>query len=118
MQKYPNFYKNFEILCLRRGEPKSTVLERCGIDKGNNIKWVNGSDPNIRTVAKLAAYFGVDPLELREGSFATFNRHTESEVFSDEEKKLIQAWRMASQKDRNLVELALREYGFHEPPQE
>ena len=118
MQKYPNFYRNFEILCLRRGEPKSTVIERCGINKSNNIRWANGSDPSIRTIGKLAEYFGVDPLELREGSFDAVNRYAESEVLSDEEKALVYAWRRASGRARKHVELELMEYGFHISPQE
>ena len=69
MQKYPNFYRNFEILCLRRGEPKSTVIERCGINKSNNIRWANGSDPSIRTIGKLAEYFGVR--EIGDGTAVT-----------------------------------------------
>ena len=58
------FYKNYVVLCARRGVSLSAAAEAVGLSRTSPNGWKKGKNPNDSTLAKLADYFGVSVAAL------------------------------------------------------
>lgn len=53
------FYDILGRLCREKGVSMSEAVEAIGMNRSNVTSWSSGINPSSRTIAKLAAYFGV-----------------------------------------------------------
>lgn len=61
------FYDKFISLCDEIGMTPSAVAKDCGFSRSIITKWkVDGSRPNLKTLEKIARYFGVSTDYFRE----------------------------------------------------
>ena len=55
------FYERFIDLCAKVGKSPSVVVSEIGMNKSAASNWNRGkNDPSMRTIEKVASYFGVD----------------------------------------------------------
>ena len=59
------FWERFRALCAEAGKTPNAVAKELGLSSATTSQWKRrGSDPSAKTLAKLAAYFGVTADEL------------------------------------------------------
>lgn len=54
------FWKKMTELCKERNITPTAAIKAAGLSTGNVTYWRNGRMPNVKAVARLAEYFGVD----------------------------------------------------------
>lgn len=54
------FWKKVTELCKERKTTPTAAVKAAGLSTGNVTYWRNGRMPNVKAVARLAEYFGVD----------------------------------------------------------
>ena len=61
------FYDKFNTLCNEKGKTPASVARAVGFSRSIITKWKNeGSSPNMKTLVKIAEYFGVSTDYFRE----------------------------------------------------
>ena len=63
---FVNFYQKFVNACNEIGKKPSAVAEEIGLSKSLVSRWKRGGGVTDATLMKVAAYFGVDPLDFGE----------------------------------------------------
>ena len=64
MSTLTTFYKNYVRLCAEKGVSASAAAESVGLSRTSPNGWKSGKNPSDTTLAKLAAYFGVNVDDL------------------------------------------------------
>jgi transcriptional regulator with XRE-family HTH domain len=97
------FYDNYVRLCAEKNVSLSAAAESIGLSRTSPNGWKKGKLPQDRTLAKLAAYFGVSIDDLTdEEKKPTGN----ADGLSEEEIKFIEWYRsQASEKEKALVRM-------------
>ena len=100
------FVQNVRYWCKQKGEPVTTVCEKCGAGKNflSNIR--SGSSPSVDKVQQLAQYLGCTVSDLLGESGTVPN----SDTFSADELHLLAAYRAAPTQIRAIVDTALEPY--------
>ena len=65
---FVNFYQKFVNACNEIGKKPSAVAEEIGLSKSLVSRWKRGGGVTDATLMKVAAYFGVDPLDFGEAT--------------------------------------------------
>lgn len=63
------FWKNYELLCINKGESPNAVAKKLNISSGSVTWWKKGKVPHNSTIVKIANYFNV-PVETLKGNQA------------------------------------------------
>ena len=53
------YYDRFKLLCERKGEKPTPVVQKLGLSRGNLQNWQEGSTVNSDILCKVADYFNV-----------------------------------------------------------
>lgn len=118
------FQERFKRALFLSGIRKTDLAEKAGIDRSKITSYANGRyKPNAATLAKLAAALGVTPAWLigqepegnpvlrRPDVVEEMPMYDGQPVFTDaiscQEMDLINAWRKAGDRERQIVELTL-----------
>lgn len=104
--------RNIKYYMDKKGVNASEVCEALDIKHNTFSDWVNAKNyPRIDSIERMAKYFGVNKAFLVEDI-------SEIEIFTDEEKSIILAYRNADQitqeSVKRLLEYAKRMYGEKE----
>jgi len=99
-------YENFRLYCSQHGESIRSVCEKLGISPSTTTKWKTGSSPDLSTLKKIADYFCISINELV--GFQVDGNTTM--VLTENESKLIVAYHMMSDVDRQIVDMLVAKY--------
>lgn len=93
------FWDNYVKLCASLDKTPNAVAKEIGLSSGSVTAWKNGSIPYIKTVAKIADYFGVSPDDLLEEQKEKAPGIS-SEGLTDSERELLAMWRTLSPEEQ------------------
>lgn len=97
------FYDNYVRLCAEKNVSLSAAAESIGLSRTSPNGWKKGKLPQDRTLAKLAAYFGVSVDDLTDKEKKPTGN---ADGLSEEEIKFIEWYRsQASEKEKALVRM-------------
>lgn len=64
-----NTYENLRFLMYKHGIKKADVIRATGVTRPVLVDWEKGRrEPSLKTLRRLASYFGVDVAELLKGA--------------------------------------------------
>ena len=66
MATISNFYKKLRDLCEQNGMTVNELAASLGLSSGSPTAWKNGTVPRLKTIERIAEYFGVMPDVLLE----------------------------------------------------
>ena len=91
------FWNQMQNLCKEKNTTPTAVTKLLGLSTSMTTQWKNGRIPNGKTLSKIAEYFNVttDYLLGKESSSTI--------TFSDEEQRLILAYRNQTEEGKKMV---------------
>lgn len=80
-----NFYQKFVNACNEIGKKPSAVAEEIGLSKSLVSRWKKGGGVTDATLMKVAAYFGIDPMDFGETTLDDLYPDQSMPGFDDDE---------------------------------
>lgn len=98
-------YERIGDLIVNTGKPQYEIAETIGIRPSTISRYMSKKQlPDLRYMIALAKYFGVS-LDWLAGLDS--DRH---EIYTDEERKLVTLYSVASEDDRAVIQAVLKKY--------
>ena len=91
------FWNQMQNLCKEKNTTPTAVTKLLGLSTSMTTQWKNGRIPNGKTLSKIAEYFNVTT------DYLLGKESTSTITFSDEEQRLILAYRNQTEEGKKMV---------------
>ena len=109
---------NIRFFRKKRGLTQSQLAERIGETRQTVYKYETGKVQTVpyHKLEKIASVLECTPAELMGWASRDYSVHEEAAPYlTEQETRLLGAWHQATDKERSVISLILKEYGMLEP---